>query len=97
MSEFFTHEGELRSTEWNLPLGTRVPVKLRQLKVLWVDEYDRRYRKTDGVMTGTLTPIYRLHTTTIRKLVPDVVKVPEIEDVPQPEILMEVPEVGDGA
>ena len=85
MAEDFLYEGEIRSTEYNLPVGQRAKVKLRMTKLLWIDEKGRRFRKSDGAMVETDQPPYFLRVATIARRHPELLKSAQIvDDTPPP-------------
>jgi hypothetical protein len=79
VSSEFTHRGTAVTTYHCEVVGRRVPLLLRELKVLWEDNHGRRYRKTNGTMTGTFTPPLILQLDSVEKYVPEIENLPGLE------------------
>lgn len=75
----FTHQGIALTTNHCSLVNRRVPLLLREEKVLWVDQDGRRYRKRDGIMPGTFTPPLILNLESVRRYEPDIVDQPDLE------------------
>lgn len=67
MNNKMTHTGIMRGCDARTPDNFKRKVMLRETKMYWMDQYNTRYRKTDGRTRGDW-PMYRLDLDSVTSL-----------------------------
>jgi hypothetical protein len=59
MEKVMTHTGRMVGCDARTPVGYNVSQKLRETKLHWITESNRKFRKTDGLSLSKW-PLYKL-------------------------------------